>query len=538
MAGNHLSSSSSKAAPKPPVERRRAAPVDPAPARKTGRTIFELILVAAVVVLALLLAGKSAPVPASPAVAEEKNITVTYYLPDGKKTDTTAAGAAYTLLPGKEIDGYTFLGWKNAQGYPAGGQVVLYADSAFSAEYAIAFDLDTHEAYMPLDEDSLFRPEDAFTRGAAAELIYSLLDTEVAGSGKFMDVKRSDSFYKATATLKDLGIIGGSRFYPEDAITRGELFSILAAFFPAADEQYSFADLTEKDGYYAAFCVAARQGWTESGASAEAAPNRELTRGEAAHIFNRLLKRSAENLPNNDMVGTLLDVSSQSAYYTDIVEACIPHKAEGIGEAEKWTKSDPLPGHKEGFFFIGTELHCVDESGCAVVNSSYRNIPFGADGTVTTGMPELDELVQDLLAEKVDPEIMTEEEMLKVLFEYCVTTFKYLRGNYYEVGETGWESEEAYKILSTGKGNCYSFAAAYSVLTRALGFDSRSYSGTVDGQRHPHGWTEITIDGVPYIFDTELTFEYRYWVKESCNLFFQPYENVRGWNYVREKKPA
>ena len=57
-------------------------------------------------------------------------------------------------------------------------------------------------------------------------------------------------------------------------------------------------------------------------------------------------------------------------------------------------------------------------------------------------------------------------------------------------------------MLRTLKGNCYNYAATFWALARGLGYDARVYSGLISDA--PHGWVEITIDDVDYLFDPEL----------------------------------
>ena len=124
---------------------------------------------------------------------------------------------------------------------------------------------------------------------------------------------------------------------------------------------------------------------------------------------------------------------------------------------------------------------------------------------------------------------------LRQLYNYTVENFSYLHRNLYEPGETGWEAEEAYTMLSTGKGNCYNFAAVFGQLARFLGFDAQIYSGTITGQakrdadgevldtkRTPHAWVEIRDQGLPFIYDAEMEAGYN-----GQRSFFRVYDPVR-----------
>ena len=469
--------------------------------------------------------------------AEPVRYTAWCYTPLSEVLSVTAeAGEPVELPQGPQIEGYSFIGWADEKGERvAGGVTALYADTAFSAVYAVAFrdesSLAHHEPYMSIGEDGLFRPEGSISRASAAKLLYSILDTELVGSGSFADVDPSAACYEATATLKDLGVIGGSRFHPDDPISCGEMFEMLSHFFPASTSAYSFDKIPTSDARYGAFCLAMDQGWIGDTAID---PDRNLTRAETAHIFNALRGRAFPAEADFAMVGTILDVSFDDPFFGDIAEAALAHDAERTEEGEIWTASEALPLCEEGFFFVGTALHCVDERGSAVVNASCGNFDFGADGVITTGMPELDALVQQTLVDlKLDPVKMDRERMLYIIFNYVTYHNFYLRDgdHLHEVGETGWANEEAYRMLTQKKGNCYNYAAEFYVLARAIGYDAVLYSGTIT--ERPHGWVEIEMDGEPYIFDTEIEYKEVTINHKHSSYYKMPYWKAKGWHYFR-----
>ena len=83
---------------------------------------------------------------------------------------------------------------------------------------------------------------------------------------------------------------------------------------------------------------------------------------------------------------------------------------------------------------------------------------------------------------------MTREEKLKACFDY-------IRSNYgegvqhdppYPASEPDWAIIYANDIFVKGRGDCYSFGAAYAYMARAIGY-IESYACNSTG----HGWTEI-----------------------------------------------
>ena len=108
-------------------------------------------------------------------------------------------------------------------------------------------------------------------------------------------------------------------------------------------------------------------------------------------------------------------------------------------------------------------------------------------------------------------------------------------------------------MLTEGRGNCYSFAALYYELVRAVGFDAKAYTGGIIGgeftlaqsytdiygnpmqlpsNHSPHGWVEIQFDGVPYIFDTELEMAYRAKGTYIYDFYMMSYDTV-PWPYQK-----
>ncbi len=349
-------------------------------------------------------------------------------------------------------------------------------------------------------------------------------------TGGFSDLDPSAPCYRAAATLKDLGVIDGSRFHPDDTISFGELFEMLAHFFPRSASSYSFDHIPENDSRYAAFCLAMEQGWIRE---LSLFPDDDLTRADAARIFNRLRGRSPLAESDFAKVGTILDVSFGDPDFWDIAEAALSHEAEAAEGGEVWSASEALPLREEGLFFIGTALHCIDADGGAVVNGSYGRFDFGPDGVITTGMPELDLLVQEKLAELVNPDVMEPERMLYLVYNYVTYSNHYLGIHFYEVGDISWVNEEAYHMLTEHKGNCYNFSAEFYVLAKAIGFDAEIFSGTIEPNSSPHAWVEIEIEGVPYIYDTELEYTQVLFQNSTSSYYKAPIPKMERWHYYK-----
>ena len=201
-----------------------------------------------------------------------------------------------------------------------------------------------------------------------------------------------------------------------------------------------------------------------------------------------------------------------------------PHRRQG--------QTAPAVQPIYGPMLVGTDLYYVDPETQDLVRDEFRGtLYFGPDGKYTSGDEVLDTYVEAVLAAFV-AEGKTRADLLRDVYVYTRDSFTYLKRNYYEVGETGWEHDEALTMFSTGRGNCYCYASVFYYLSRALGFDSQIVSGLVGSTRQsPHGWVEIVVNGESLIFDTELEMAYLK-KNQKYDFFAMSYKNV-PWRYVK-----
>lgn len=148
----------------------------------------------------------------------------------------------------------------------------------------------------------------------------------------------------------------------------------------------------------------------------------------------------------------------------------------------------------------------------------------------SSGNPELDAAIAQIIGEYTDPS-MSQEERLSALYDFMLLHCSYHQGNIYAVGETGWQVSEALSMVKNGfRGNCYGFAALFGELASAVGYPAEAFSGTIkgDSQEHdttPHGWVEIEIDGKVCIFDPEMAY------MQGLDLYMIPADGDRAERY-------
>lgn len=267
-------------------------------------------------------------------------------------------------------------------------------------------------------------------------------------------------------------------FYPtlnvgEEGLSAGKLWDILEAFFPDT----AGAVLSSFDG------------------------EEILTRGQAAWILNRLLGREQETVSvEADTVG-FWDVFPEHPHYADILEAACPHESGSTS----WEDVVLLPRQEPGWAIRQGKAMFFDEKGCLVRNTvTEEGLVLNANGFQTSGNAELDGLVAEVLwkLQQENPEL-SREELLRAAYLHVRDDFFYLRKENLAFGATGWETHAAIEMFTTGKGNCYNYAAAFWALAQGLGYKAEAVSGTIGQSQDPHGWTELTIGGEIYYCDPE-----------------------------------
>ena len=443
-------------------------------------------------------------------------------------------GAPVILHDPVELEGYTFLGWEDAEGtLEERDTFPVFEDTVLIARYTLPLETSEHLTYLNADRNGVVDIDAKVTIRDFVKILYRLLNIDLVGSGTFLDVGEKDSCYKAAATLKDIGILEGNELYPDEVLRFQEMLELLERFYPAAEhEAYDFPGLDPADEAYGVYCTAAAYGWIDPGETTE--PFAPVTKGLLAHVVNRVLGRGASH-PAESSVGMILDVGPQHPYYADIAEAVIPHSYVYQDNLETWTGSIPLPVHEPGQFFAGVRLHCILDDGTPLRSTTYGRQTYNVNGELSTGDAELDRRLWDILEENVDPSAMTQEEMLYALYDWICRNFSPYEDTLYPVGAQGWAVKEATRILDKGEASCYGYAALFYELAYMIGYDPVLISGSIygtqtyfeaeDGTRieahagyKPYAWVEIKFDGISFIFDPagESQFEtYRMYYKRN-----------------------
>ena len=427
----------------------------------------------------------------------------------------------------------------------------------------------THVRYLT-GENSLFRPDEALTRGQAAQIAASLMEnaTDVLGGVSFTDVTSDSDYYNAVQAVSSMAVMTGyadGTFRPNEPITRGEMVTVLCRLKNVdAVQALAFDDVTADHWSLGSVAAAMTEGWINGYEDGDFYPDSPITRAETVVLVNRALGRT----PNKTAIDIVYerspyqDVSRRHWAYYDIVDVSVSGEllsyilgeVEGvqpgfvvIGEdlchvneeltldlfekgfhrIEDGLATDGLYYVEEDGYFIqrnqpglkefdGSMFYVENADGPYVSNYDLGYLHFGDNGRYTTGDLELDGLVNNAMQPIIQgrTENLLNEAKLREAFDYVARYggFDYMRrqDGGWPRGSTNWTITAGKIMLAEKKGTCYYWAAAFLHLARRLGYQAYPIAGGVFDTNGLHAWVMIDgDDGTEYIYDTELDWAFR-----------------------------
>ena len=425
-----------------------------------------------------------------------------------------------------------FLGWEDEEGNlvdPAAVQI--FEDRVFTASYGVVLNSQDHMAYMNGSSDGTFQPDSPLSRAEAAQMLYSLIEEKEEPTVSFTDVASDMWYAPAINTMASMNLLSGygDTFAPEREITRAEFVTLLSRFYPMEESSRNFTDVPADHWALGAIRSAAEKGWTSGYPDGTFRPDQSISRAETAVMMNRVLERSADKntVENSGNTRIFIDLQPDHWAYYEIMEASCPHDyVKKQGQAETWTNVESVSAAlAPGFYNTNGNLYLVKDNGQFARNETVGAFSFDRYGRYTTGDAQLDQYIVSIIGSVTTPE-MTQEQKLRALYNYVRDNYSYLKRPLISAGQTGWENGYALEMLQLGKGNCYSFAATFYHLSKALGYDNNTVVGVVGTRRSPHGWVEIRMNGGLYMFDTELEMAYRAKGDYRFNLYKMTYGNT------------
>lgn len=210
-------------------------------------------------------------------------------------------------------------------------RVVVSAALALETYETPIFNFRYDQPWESLQEDGSFRGKDTLTRGQLALLLDKFLDP--AGSWQatselaYLDIREGDKYYDALCRLTGAGVvtgIPGGRFAPDQPATRAEFAAMLSRMLrlklPTSVEAPAFTDASAQLTWAWNHIEAlARTGVTYGVGSGAFAPDRPLTREEAAVILSRLLVTKLDETRSD--LTTPTDVTPENWAYSAVLRA-------------------------------------------------------------------------------------------------------------------------------------------------------------------------------------------------------------------------
>ncbi len=205
------------------------------------------------------------------------------------------------------------------------------------------------------------------------------------------------------------------------------------------------------------------------------------------------------------------DTSSWNEVTTDIIDSL--NNEEVQTEANDTSSSNS--SNLESSSPASSDYSSSSNSSTSSSDTKINLINSVALNPITTGYEDLDNKVSSILAGIGG----STYDRLKGVYDYLINNTYYGGGIYYEgdvaylMNNYHFYRQDALYVLSaislfdTGYGVCDNYAAAFLVLTRAIGLDSYVVEGQTSsssGGMTSHAWNVININGTYYIFDAQV----------------------------------
>ena len=246
-----------------------------------------------------------------------------------------------------------------------------------------------HVIYLAGFPDRRFQPDQTLTRAQGAQIVYRLLENPNAGTKPctYTDVPDGQWYAQPVRALCALGLFDdGSRFRPDDVMTRAELVDLLVRLRPDAEGKVSFQDVPADHWAAAQIGVAAALGWLGGYPDGTFRPEGGLTRAEAGAVVNRMTGRSGDSTQAAKLLalGLFPDMGSDHWAGSTVAEAAVAHTPNAAGGGERWGGVDLSSlRFTPGFHDVGAEFFYVDRNGKLALDSQVGAYTAGPSGALS-----------------------------------------------------------------------------------------------------------------------------------------------------------
>lgn len=365
--------------------------------------------------------------------------------------------------------------------------------------------------------DGTFRPAKELTRAELVSILVTMSGKSTAGAkASFTDVQITHWAYRSIGVAEASGWIEGTdgKFKPNDKVTRAEAVSIINRYLGRHADKAAidldplvryFPDVNPSDWFYYDVMEASiahnvcgdGEVWCDIKHYPITLPDGfYMVSGKLRLVRDREFVLSAEE--------SILKGISYAIDQNGIVTLLDGGLILNDGTSMLAVNGEPITA--DGLYDTKNGLFCFS-GGKIKTDCYYNGLFFGADGKYTSGNAEIDEYVDGIVASETNPS-MTQTEKLRALYDYIYRTASYRSNNNHVprgADASEWTEEHMLRLMNTGKGNCYCYAAEMYYFARRIGYDSAAaVSGGVSSDNLDHGWVTVTIDGQTLLLDPEL----------------------------------
>ena len=395
----------------------------------------------------------------------------------------------------------------------------MYADIKKDAWYEEAVISLASSGIISGYSDGTFKPMRAVTRAEFVSILSALYGSKNSvANTSFSDVPATHWAYSAIALAESMGWVKGSNglFRPDDSLTRAEAVTAINRFLERSADKTAadldptvryFPDVTPDKWFYYDVMEAA------VAHTASITPTAELWTGITRYptiLPNgfAVISEKLRLIKNGWFVceegfGEFRGIS----YYSDKHGALkVQDGAYSLSGGSVAIIMNNAVVTTDGLYCMPDGLYCI-KNGVVLSDGSYEGLYFGKDGRYTSGNPDIDTYIDGIVSSVVTDD-MDATERLRACYDYIYYNVDYrANNNHVPRGSSPeeWTEEYMLRLIDTGKGNCYCYAAFMYYLARRVGWTSaRAVSGGVTPDNLDHGWCTVIYDGEELLLDPEL----------------------------------
>ena len=166
--------------------------------------------------------------------------------------------------------------------------------------------------------------------------------------------------------------------------------------------------------------------------------------------------------------------------------------------ADKWYFVNRRGVPYTGWRVIDGALYYAGSDGVLAADKTTDGISFDSTGRAKDGTSSQLKMLTMQIVSSITNSRMSQSQKLRACWNYVVGGRFYYAGYYPNLGQSGWQRQEALRMLRSRGGNCYGFACAFAALANEVGYTPYVIAGRVSGSRDGaadgltrHAWVQI-----------------------------------------------